>query len=619
MATPDLETLIATLGPGAAQTIAQNPQGTIRPRMSSIESSERAAIEALIALRDGAPLRLQGTLGEGGMGVVHLADQVSVGRSVAVKTLREDAARPEEAGFRLLQEGWVTGGLEHPNVVPVYDVNVDEEGRPRIVLKRIDGLLWSDVMFDEETIEATFGHSDALEWNLGILEQVCDALHFAHSQGIVHRDIKPENVMIGHFGETYLLDWGIAVAMADDGTGRLPLAAQATQMAGTPNYMAPEMLGQAPHKLSPRTDVYLLGAVLYEIVCEEPPHVGSSTLAILGSVLQSRVQVPPRVDVELAALCQRAMAREPEDRFEDADAFRKALHTYLSHRDSIRLTQQAGAELEALREAIAEGEGGAIMARYGGAIFGYLRALDRWPGNHAAADGLVASRTAMIDYRLEVGDARGARENLEQFTAPPAELVARVEAAEVEAEARSHHIARLEALDANLDLEVGSRTRAIVTLILGSVWTFFPLTHFWAKDPSFTRLTIRILWVTVMVTTVLWWKRDWLRRTTIDRRIMGAIYVALMLQFASIAAGALVGAPALWVQASWLLLWAATTSMLALCVEPRLWPAAIGYVLAFVSAASTPSLTFLFMSLGNALLTLNALYLWAPRPTSASR
>src|SRR5690606_8689637 len=103
------------------------------------------------------------------------------------------------------------------------------------------------------------------------------AVRFAHARGVLHRDLKPGNVMIGNFGEVYLLDWGIAVALRDDGTGRFPLASEATELAGTPSYMAPEMLGrEAGPPLSERTDVYLAGAVLYELITGRPPHVGTS-------------------------------------------------------------------------------------------------------------------------------------------------------------------------------------------------------------------------------------------------------------------------------------------------------------------------------------------------------
>src|SRR5689334_21645835 len=126
-------------------------------------------------------------------------------------------------------------------------------------------------MRDGNAARERYGADDLLEYNLSILVQLCSAVSLAHERGVLHRDLKPENVMIGRFGEVYLVDWGIAVSLTADLQGRLPLAAEQNEIAGTPCYMAPEMLG-ALGKLSERTDVYLLGAILHENLSGEPPH-----------------------------------------------------------------------------------------------------------------------------------------------------------------------------------------------------------------------------------------------------------------------------------------------------------------------------------------------------------
>ncbi len=248
-----------------ATTLASSPRKTIEPHRHA-SSGGMAALDALrkIGASLDGKIELHTTLGEGGMGVVHLATQATMGRHVAVKTLRAGAG-DLDATLRILREAWITGALEHPNVVPVYDVGVDASGAPIIVMKRIAGSAWCDLIADTGEIAKRFSVGDPFEWNLRILASVCNAVHFAHSRGILHRDLKPENVMVGAFGEVYVLDWGIAVSMDDDPSGRLPLASQATEIAGTPCYMAPEMLLGDPTALSPRTDVYLLGAIFYEI------------------------------------------------------------------------------------------------------------------------------------------------------------------------------------------------------------------------------------------------------------------------------------------------------------------------------------------------------------------
>src|SRR5262249_52505984 len=157
-----------------------------------------------------------------------------------------------QATLGLLRESWITGGLEHPNIVPVHDLTVDESGRPRLLLKRIEGLPWSEVLHDAEALRQRFASDDPLDFNVRVLMQVCSPVNFAHRRGIVPRDLKPQNVMIGEFQEVYVLDWGLAVSLVDDGSGRLPLAADVDEMAGTPAYMAPEMLGGRTRRITER-------------------------------------------------------------------------------------------------------------------------------------------------------------------------------------------------------------------------------------------------------------------------------------------------------------------------------------------------------------------------------
>ena len=272
-----------------AETIEDNPRQTIRPSVEPAETGEAQAVAVLGRLRGQghSALVLEGVLGRGGTGEVRLATQTSLGRKVAVKGLREEA-RTERNARNLMHEAWVTGALEHPNVVPVYDMGLDDDGQPLIILKRIEGVRWSDLLADPELVRREFGVEDTLEWHLRTMMQVCTAVHFAHSRGIVHRDLKPDNVMVGAYGEVYVLDWGIAVSLREDPDGRLPMASAATRLAGTPCYMAPEMLGEDPSRISERTDVYLLGAILYELVCESPPHDGPNIAAMFASVLNSQ-------------------------------------------------------------------------------------------------------------------------------------------------------------------------------------------------------------------------------------------------------------------------------------------------------------------------------------------
>jgi serine/threonine-protein kinase len=201
-------------------------------------------------------------LGVGGMGEVYAGVQRSLGRSVALKFVNgADASMEREARAGLLREARVTGRLEHPNIVTVHVLGVDEQGTPVMVMKRIEGVSWRALLRDPahpqwrrwETL-----HRDALESHVSVLPSVCDALEYAHERRMIHRDIKPENVMFGPFGEVCLLDWGIALEL--DAPNAHP------SIVGTPSFMAPEMVDDALGTVSERTDVFLLGATLHYVL-----------------------------------------------------------------------------------------------------------------------------------------------------------------------------------------------------------------------------------------------------------------------------------------------------------------------------------------------------------------
>ena len=293
----------------------------------------------------------------------------------------------------------------------MHDVGVDASGAPIIVMKRIEGRSWADLMRDGAEIARRFGATDPLEWNLRTLASVCNAVHFAHSKGILHRDLKPDNVMIGEFGEVYVLDWGIAVSLVDDPSGRLPEASRATDIAGTPHYMAPEMLLGDPRAYSPRTDVYLLGAIFFEIFAGEPPHKGSDVHAIVSDILLSEPCFPASFPAEARRICARALSREPGDRFASALEMRQAIDEYLRHRGSRKLAHDAKQSLALLQKTIETDPPGeerklAVANLLGECRFGYHAALSAWPDNEAARQGLDRALLLVIDHELVEGIAR---------------------------------------------------------------------------------------------------------------------------------------------------------------------------------------------------------------------
>ncbi len=435
---------------------------------------------------EGAPadVRLSKLLGEGGMGRVVAAEQVALGREVAVKLLRE--GRDERGTDALLREALIAGRLEHPNVVPVYLLGRSDEGAPLFVMRRIDGVPWSAVLRDPAAAPGMFaGATDALELHLGVFLDVCGAVQFAHSRGIVHRDLKPDNVMLGPFREVYVVDWGVAVSLGDD--PQLPLASQARGVVGTPAYMAPEMAAADAGALSPRTDVYLLGAVLHEVLTGAPPHAEGSLLQRLGhAFISPPMSYPPEVPADLAEVCRRAMRKDPAERFASADELRRAVEECVRHRSSWALSDEAARRARALREALEDARGArdsavaaTVQDLFTECRFGYRQSLTAWEGNTAAIDGLQSVLETMVDYELSRDHPSAAGELLAQMPHASPALAARVAAAKAELAARAARVADLERFHQNADVTLGASTRNRVGTLVGVVWSAASLAVGW--------------------------------------------------------------------------------------------------------------------------------------------
>lgn len=356
---------------------------------------------------EGADLEVRELLGEGGMGRVFLARQHSLDRQVAVKTAKDKA--PKAIHDALLFEGVVTGRLEHPAIVPVHALGLDQSKRPTLVMKRIEGVSW-DTLLEDPYHEGWEGWdddpNDRLPGHLQILTQVCNAVHFAHSRGIVHRDVKPENVLIGRFGDVYVADWGIAGRIGNEDDQRL---------CGTAGYMAPEMAKRGP--IDARTDVYLLGAVLHEILTGEQRHEAPTALAAIHLAMASEpFDYDDSTPVDLGALANRSCSLDPAKRPRSALEFRDALASHSEHRASARLTDEAWERLNQLqalldgtqyRETRREADRLAAEAR-----FGFEQALKSWANNARAEAGLSQLETLLEERRAQAAEfERVAREH----------------------------------------------------------------------------------------------------------------------------------------------------------------------------------------------------------------
>ncbi|HET9992206.1 MAG TPA: serine/threonine-protein kinase [Kofleriaceae bacterium] len=619
-----MQAWLDTLSDDVLDTVSTSPRDTITPSRDSHGARALALLRELASASATTSLQVRAgeVIGEGGMGVVRTAQQVALGRTVAVKTLRAERRRDPESAVDLLREAWVSGTVEHPNVVPIHYVGVEPDGTPLIVMKRIEGVEWSKLLADPDAVRRRFGAADLVAWNLGILMQVLNALRFAHHRGIVHRDLKPANVMIGDFGEVYLLDWGIAVALRDDGTGRLPLAAQATEMAGTPCYMAPEMLGRSGGgAITERTDVYLAGSVLFELVAGRPPHLGGSAIETLTKVIESAPDIPPQVPGELARIIVRAMSREPAARYASVDALRQELQQYLEHRGSAELAARATERTDQLLVAIGRGdiERDEIYRLFGACRFGFHEALSVWRGNTEAQAGLARATIALAEYDLRAGHARAAVTLLADLDGPPAELVARAKQA---AGDRARRDAAAEQLLAENDPTPGRRTRVALVGFLGVVFTATPLVL--ALLPGVFTYTYRThalfsAIAAIVVAAIVWWARDSLTATMVNRRVAAA--AIFMLAGEAVLALGLgeVGASVVMVQLATQFVWATAAAWLALTLDPWFAPSSLLYLVAFVIAARWPASQLFVTAAGNLAFAINLIVRWRPDTWTITR
>jgi serine/threonine protein kinase len=266
----------------------------------------------------------------GGIGRVWLARDGSLGRDVALKELRPERAGHPAVWARFLKEAQVTDQLEHPGVVPIYEVGRrPQDQSPFYTMRFVRGRTLAEAISTYHQ-RRTQGEAGPLELRelLTALVGVCNAVAYAHSRGVLHRDLKPSNVVLGDYGEVIVLDWGLAKLLGQpDGEADLaPLRVEADgsgtvqgQVLGTPAYMAPEQAEGQPDQLGPATDVYGLGAVLYEILSGRPPFIGEETAAVLRQVIHEPPARPrgvvAGVPAALEAVCLKALAKSPAMRY----------------------------------------------------------------------------------------------------------------------------------------------------------------------------------------------------------------------------------------------------------------------------------------------------------------
>ncbi len=269
----------------------------------------------------------QGRIARGGMATVVRVRDRSLLRETALKRLDPELAVRSEHVQRFLLEAQVTGQLDHPNIVPIHELGRDEDGSIYFIMKMVEGRTLAELIeeYGERRLEP-----DRLAELLKVLIKVCEALSFAHSRGVIHRDVKPSNIMVGHFGQVYIMDWGIArlLPLSEDTGGDRRVTVSATaeidpdgSIIGSPAYMAPEQVEGVHEVIDARTDVFALGATLYHVLTGKPPYRGSNYYKLLTRVLTCDFPSPRDVVDEaalppgLTRIVLRAMAADPDDRY----------------------------------------------------------------------------------------------------------------------------------------------------------------------------------------------------------------------------------------------------------------------------------------------------------------
>jgi eukaryotic-like serine/threonine-protein kinase len=306
------------------------------------------ATNAPSSRRAGARFRILRFHREGGLGRVYLARDEELGREVALKEIRPDKLAEADHRGRFVLEAEINGGLEHPGIVPVYSLGTYDDGRPFYAMRFVEG----DSL--KEAIEAYHKANPqpdpgTVEFRklLGRFVDVCEAIAFAHSKGVLHRDLKPHNVMLGRYGETLLIDWGLAKAtgrrepvglaagreatlVPPSGSGHAPTVG----VLGSPPYMSPEQAAGAAEALGPATDVYGLGAILFALLTGEPPVDGKTTEEVLDRARRGAIRplrsLNPNVPHALEAICLKAMAPKPGDRYTTAQALADDVEFWLA-------------------------------------------------------------------------------------------------------------------------------------------------------------------------------------------------------------------------------------------------------------------------------------------------
>lgn len=329
----------------ATQTVAVEDQGALLQH--SLET---------LSVKPANKYKFERSLGMGGMKAVLQVWNMDTARSVAMAVIPDSDDRPADDIKRFLNEARINACLEHPNIVPVHEIGIDQSGSPYFTMKLLRGKTLTKLISDM-AIGTLDRKKFDLQRMLRIYVKVCNAIAFAHSKNIIHLDIKPDNIHIGDFGEVLVLDWGLAKKIntpdaIDQATAAVTPASEKQKTAetqiektldglakGTPGYMAPEQAAGKNRERDTRSDIYALGAILYFIVTCKKPVLGNNAKQIMDNTVRGNIVTPRQAKQEhntgidippaLEAIIMKAMSLDQEDRYQSVNELRKDIFSFM--------------------------------------------------------------------------------------------------------------------------------------------------------------------------------------------------------------------------------------------------------------------------------------------------
>lgn len=357
-------------------------------------------------------------IGQGGMGVVYLAEQPAMQREIVLKMILDGQAKDEETKNKFFKEAAITGKLDHPNIVHVYDLAETEENDLFYSMEQVKGDEW------DKKISVL-----SLEENLEIFLRVCDAVAYAHNKGIIHRDLKPSNVMLGYFGEVFVMDWGLATELGKNST---IVQVDDGPLCGTPAFMAPEMTLKESGLVGTGSDVYLLGGILFYILTGKPPHHGETVQQCLYHAMLNQLVETDEAS-PLMTIAKKALATKPEDRYASVKALQEAIRHCQTQTLSLQIFDDAKNDFEQAKKDKSYRQ----FNRIG--LF-LEEALKVWPKNVAAKDFLNTVKFDYASCAVEQGDLELALEILDEQVPLHNELIQKIQTKKRLRERRNRHL-----------------------------------------------------------------------------------------------------------------------------------------------------------------------------------